>query len=504
MKTNKIKRRNFMKFMGLGMAAVGLAPSMLAAQDEGKKKNVLFIVSDDMNTRLGCYGDPVIQTPNIDALAKRGVRFDRAYCQYPVCNPSRASFMTGLYVDQVDVYDLHTDFRKAVPDVVTLPQHFKNNGYFTARSGKIYHQGVPRDVGRSGLDDPQSWDEVRNPKGRDKTEENKIFSFTPGKFGGTPSWRCIECEDDELTDGMVADDIIEMMEAHKDEPFFLAAGFYRPHTPYVAPKKYFDMHPLDKIEVAETPPEGSPGNLAGKIDWKNQDYIKRKSYERDFSDEDRKHIIQAYFASASHMDAQVGRLLDALKRLGLEDDTVVIFIGDHGYSLGEHNHWMKSTIYETDARAPMIMGGPGIERGGVCPAPVEFVDIYPTLAAACGLPVFDWLPGMDLAEQLVKPQTPTNQTALTQARREYSYAIRDERYCLAAHWAPEGKWQWPDQPQYQMFDHKTDPKEWYNVIDDPEYAEVAERLKKQLENHPGYKAEAPKTLAADTSGSEKR
>ena len=237
------------------------------------KPNVLFIAVDDLNNDLGCYGHPLVQSPNIDRLASRGMRFDRAYCQYPVCNPSRASLMTGLYPEQTGVLSNAGDFRERHPDITTLSQHFMNNGYFAARVGKIYHYGVPLQIGTDGKDDAASWNTVANPIGIDRTELDSVATLQKGKYGGTLSWRIVESRDDDHTDGKGALEAIRLIEKnHPDKtgkPFFLAMGFFRPHTPYVAPAHYADLYPLDKIDpVMEKPGDRDdipPAALADRV-----------------------------------------------------------------------------------------------------------------------------------------------------------------------------------------------------------------------------------------------
>ena len=221
------------------------------------KRNVLFLICDDLNCDLGAYGHPLVQSPNIDRLAARGVRFDRAHCQYPLCGPSRASFMTGLYPDQTLIRRNAVFLRQTLPRVVSMSQHFSQHGYRATRVGKIYHYNVPLHIGTGGHDDPYSWDQTINPRGRDRDDEPIIFSLRPGSFGGTLSWLAADGTDSEQTDAIAASEAIGVLETHAKEktPFFLAVGLYRPHTPYVAPKKYFQMYPRSKIAVP-TVPEG--------------------------------------------------------------------------------------------------------------------------------------------------------------------------------------------------------------------------------------------------------
>ena len=305
------------------------------------KPNVVFIMTDDLNCELGSYGHPLFQSPNIDRLAEEGVLFENAYCNYPVCGPSRASFMTGLYPEQNGVTVLRRMFRKYVPDAVTLSQHFMANGYTAARVGKIYHYDNPRGIGTDGHDDPASWDVKINPRGRDKEEEDKIFSLRPGSFGATLSWLAAEGKDEEQTDGMVATESIRLMRqyAEAEEPFFLAVGFYKPHTPYVAPKKYFDLYDPSEITVPRIPegyldtlPEPARKSVTA---FKNQ---------IDLPEETARKAIHAYYATISFVDAQIGRVVDALEDLGLKEDTIVLFSSDHGYHMGEHGHYQKNTL----------------------------------------------------------------------------------------------------------------------------------------------------------------
>lgn len=360
------------------LAALALALLSGPASAASPKFNVLHLVSDDLNTNLGSYGHPVVQSPHIDKLAARGVRFDKAYCQYPLCNPSRASFMTGLRPDTTKVLNNNTHFRETDPSTVTLPQSFQKAGAFVARVGKLYHYGVPTQIGTDGLDDAPSWMKVVNPIGHDKAVEDKIFTLVPGQFGGVLSWFADE-DPAPQTDAIGAAEAIKLLEAHKDKPFYLAVGFFRPHTPYVAPKSYFDLYPLDKVGLATGPmkdQEGVPAPAYG-------------SYKKELdqmTDDLRRQARQAYYASTTFMDAQVGQVVDAVDRLGLADSTIIVFHSDHGYHLGEHGLWQKQSIWEGSARVPLIISVPGsTQKGKTCHRPVELVDLHATLTDLCGI-----------------------------------------------------------------------------------------------------------------------
>lgn len=448
--------------------------------DAVEKPNVLFIVSDDLNCYLGCYGNTLVQTPNIDRLASRGVLFERAYCQFSVCNASRASFMTGRRPDETLVYDNGTHFRKALPNVVTMPQMFRNNGYFVARVGKIFHYSVPRGIGTDGRDDPPSWEHKVNPKGRDVADEDRIFSLVPGQFGGTLSWLSADGDDSEQTDALGATAAIELMRQRGDRPFFLAVGFYRPHTPYVAPHAWFLKYPQDKM----TPPFVPADDRA---DMSPLAYFYGREQE-EMSDKLKREARQAYAASISFMDAQVGRLLDAIDDLNLTRHTIVVFTSDHGYHMGEHGYWQKESLNEESARVPLIISVPAMKRAGKSTkALCEMIDIYPTLADLCDLDPPSDLSGVSLVPHLNSPEMPGKRFAVTQAvrykgrsvsatrkmkRTVHGYSIRTDRFRFIS---------WDDGNEgEELYDHQTDPNEFRNLALDPAFSEVVASMRKLL------------------------
>jgi len=444
--------------------------TVLAAQPK-KRPNVLFIATDDMNNSLGCYGHPVVKSPNLDGLAARGIRFDRAYCQFAFCSPSRSSLMTGLGPDTTKVYNLQKHFREAVPNAVTLSQCFKNNGYFAARVGKIYHYGNPGDIGTDGLDDAPSWNHKVNPKGIDKAEEPKLTNHTPDRKnpGSSISFYASPAPDEQHTDGLVAAEIIKLLEQNKDKPFFLAAGFYRPHTPYIAPKKYFDLYPpetLEPVPYAEGENKIAPP-WAYWTDPPNWNMSRRQIQE----------ALQAYYASISFVDANVGKLLDALDRLGLTETTIIVFWSDHGYGNGEHGQWMKQTVFEAATRLPLIVTIPGAKsKGKGCARTVELLDLYPTLADLCQLKdVPQNLHGKSLRPLLDNPNVKWDRPAISQvARRQTTmgYSIRTERHRYT---------EWNDAKEgEELYDYQADPKELKNLAKSAPHAKLKTELQAKL------------------------
>jgi iduronate 2-sulfatase len=472
-------------FVPLGLTALAVAATVgaiaTADQDGTKRKpNVLFISVDDLSCALGCYGDLIAKTPNIDRLAASGVRFDRAYNQLPLCNPARASLMTGLRPDRIKVYDLDRHFRDELPDVVTLPQAFQQAGYFTARVGKIFHYNVPAAIGTDGSDDSASWHRVVNPKGRDTENEDRIYNAQPHRnISAALSWLADDGEDDEQTDGMIATAAIRILEEKRDEPFFLGVGFFRPHTPYVAPKEYFNLYPIAQLRLPYAP-EGDRDDIPIAAFAHNCPVPHYNLDEATLLK-----ATQAYYACVSFVDAQIGRLLETLERLEIADNTIVVLWSDHGYHLGEHGGiWQKRTLFEQAARAPLIIRAPGsIGNGSDCRRIVEFVDIYPTLAQLAGISAPADLDGRDLTPLLDDPLADWNGYAVTQILRPaddrldqpvMGRSIRTRRYRYTE-WG-EGK------HGVELYDHQTDPSEFRNLAIEPDEraAAVIERLRPLL------------------------
>ena len=433
---------------------------------------------------LGCYGHPVVKTPNLDRLAKRGVRFMHAYSQFALCSPSRASLMTGLGPDTTKIYDLQTHFRSVIPDVVTLAQCFQKNGYFAARVGKIYHYGNPGQIGTNGLDDEPSWNQRINPKGVDKTdEEPKVTNHTPQRpgLGSALAFYPSPEPDENHTDGKVALETIKLLEQNKDKPFFIAAGFYKPHCPFIAPKKYFDMYPIDAIPAPDFP--------AGDLDDVPPAALWTRPANWGLSVQEQREAVRGYYASVSFLDAQVGRLLDALQRLKIADRTIVVFFGDNGYALGEHGQWLKQTMFEESARVPLIIYAPKAKGNGKPVASaVELLDLYPTLAELAGQVAPAGYEGVSLVPLLNDPTREWGRPAFSQVTRggggPAAAAFTGGGEPFMGRSVVSGKWrytEWDDAKRgAELYDHDADPRELHNLATDPAHAARVETLKALL------------------------
>ena len=437
------------------------------------KMNVLFIIADDLNCAIGAYGDSIVQTPNLDQLAKEGVVFGNAHVQYPLCGPSRVSLMTGLYPDQTKSKKLRLYVRQTIPDVVTIGQKFRRENYHSVRVGKIYHYHNPRDIGTAGHDDSFTWDRTVNPYGRDKKEEHKIKTLKPKLDGGTLSWLASDGKDEEQTDGIGATAAVGFLDefAKSGENFFLAFGLYRPHVPFVAPKKYFDLYDLADFQVPESSEEylqtiPKPAAIS----------VRSKKEQVHLDQELAKTIKRAYYATTSFMDAQIGRVLDKLKETGLDKNTIVVFTSDHGYHLGEHGHWQKQTLYEDATRVPLIIAGPGVLKNKkIEDAPVELVDLYPTIMDLVTMNTPKFVKGKSLVPMLKNTQHRVRESALSELQVNtgnglaHGYSIKTDRYRLSQ-WKSEGIL------SYELYDHNFDKAELTNLATRIEYQKVKDSL----------------------------
>ncbi len=469
-----------MKNSLIKMFVVPLALTTVASSvySQERKKNVLFIAVDDMNNDLGCYGNPLVKSPNIDRLASMGIAFANAYCQFPLSSPSRSSLLTGLRPDRTRVFNLTYHFRQDIPDVITLPQMFINNGYYVARVGKMYHYGNPGDIGTNGLDDKASWMERINPAGTDKTSlELDVINYTPTRGLGSAMgfYSDPNGTDGEHTDGKVATETIKLLEKHKDKPFFIAAGFYKPHCPWITPGKYFDLYNHEQMSLPkitdETQNAYPPLALNSTRPWPYFGITADEAME----------CKLAYFAAISFVDAQIGRVLDALDSLDLRENTIIVFWSDHGYHLGEHGLWFKQSCFEESAKCPLIIAAPGMNTAGrICRKPVELVDIYPTLASLTGLKAPADLDGYSLSPLLKNPSAEWDHPAYTQVQRGVNpgHSIRTEVWRYT-------EWDF-GKKGYELYNEETDPFELNNIAGDPKYADVVEKMRTLLKSvHPG-------------------
>ena len=440
-----------------------------SAAAQKQKYNVIIIASDDLRPSLGCYGDKIVKTPNIDKLAARGVRFDRAFTQYPLCNPSRSSLLTGRYPTQTDVMDNELYFRALHPEFVSLPQHFKANGYVTLRSGKIFH---------GGIDDTDAWTEggeARNFTGAKRPPSN---ADSAERVAHSDRIVVLDGNGEDSEDYRAATRAIEFLEKYKDKPFFLAIGSAKPHSPPSAPKKFFDLYDVDKIPLPvdfSERPAAPPGFPEISIARRNTDLF----IGRDASPAQAREMIRAYYASVSFMDDQVGRVLDALDRLHLRDNTIIVFWGDHGYHLGEKGKWSKAySLFEIATRVPLIIATPQT-KSSVSPRTVQLLDLYPTLVELCGLKdpyqPSGKLEGHSLTPLLKNPSARWNYPGLSVVMypRKLGKSVSTERWHYVS---------WDDGQSGEMLtDHLKDPHELKNLASDPAYAKTVADMKALLQ-----------------------
>ncbi|MEQ8789362.1 MAG: sulfatase [Pirellulaceae bacterium] len=459
------------------LATLAVRPADLTAE-ESQRLNVLFIAVDDLRVELGCYGDSPVKSPHIDRLAARGTLFERAYCQQSLCNPSRASLLTGRRPDTLRVWDLPTHFRQTHPDVVTLPQLFKQNGYHAQCVGKIFHNYRQPDY----QGDAVSWSVPAvlhyNSHYNDKPQ---VEGAAPADLAPLQKTECRDVPDEAYFDGRVARQAITAMQEVKDQPFFLAVGFWKPHLPFNAPKKYWDYY--DRAEV------GLPANPKPPRDVPPialTDY--RIDPKQNLDDDDLRELRHGHFAAISYLDAQVGKVLDELDRLGLREKTIVVFWSDHGLHVGEHGLWSKTTNFELDTRVPLIVAAPHHKTGQRARGLVELVDLYPTLADLCDLPPPAGLEGVSLRPLLADPTATVKDAALSQhprpnyirgeAPQTMGYSLRTDRYRYT-------EWREFESGKIvarELYDHQSDPGETVNLAGSTDRQETVDRLTPQLES----------------------
>lgn len=423
-------------------------------------RNVLFIIVDDLNNTLGCYGHPVVKTPNVDRLAAMGVMFNNGYCNYSVSGPSRSSFLTGLYPESTTILDNRKTLASVLGNKITLPYLFKQNGYVTMGLGKVFH-------GKSEENDPKAWDEE--------------YAYAPTKLGETGDgrnitngvlswckWMAANGTDEDLQDGQNARTAVEFIKLKKDKPFFLALGLHKPHDPFIAPKKYFDMYPL---EICNPPilPEGWTPPY--KHTLPNETVIFNK-----FTDQDKREFLRSYYACTSFMDAQVGKVLKALEETGQLENTLIIFMGDNGYHLGEQNWWNKVTLYQKGTNPPVIIAGNSVGgKGIITNSMFEFVDIYPTLADVFKLKnTPNYLEGKSFKKMLKKPSKPfrSSVTAVVKRGDMLGRMVKNEQWRYV---------EWDDAKMgVELYDQKADPIEYNNLAKDPAYVEILKKMKKLI------------------------
>jgi arylsulfatase A-like enzyme len=461
-----------------------------------RRKNVLFIAVDDLRPELGCYGHPMVKSPNIDALAKSGVLFERTYCHQAVCGPSRASLLTGKRPDTTHIYDLRTHVRTTMPDVVTLQQHFKNNGYFSEGMGKLFHGGLEDEASYSVPHCPAKGQKyaletnrrLEKEGGKQTVDTGQAVESTGMTRMRGPAFECADVADDAYSDGQVAQWAVDALkrlapkalskQKENHQPFFLGVGFSKPHLPFCAPKKYWDLY--DRIKI----PLPYPDRPKNAPDHAFTTWGELRSYS-DIPDvgpcdeAKTRELIHGYYACVSYTDAQVGKLLQELDRLDLRKDTIVILWCDHGWKLGEYSAWSKHTNFELDTHVPMIISDPDYPKGKRVHALTELVDIYPTLSELCGLPVASDLEGTSMVPLLIDPNKPWKKAAFSQYPRPKNimgYTMRTDQYRYTE-WIEIKK---KEIVAKELYDLKNDPLCKECMVEKPEHTLLFTQLHDML------------------------
>lgn len=450
--------------LGLALSLGVLAGGPPSVAEESTRFNVLFIISDDLTaTALSCYGNTVCKTPNIDRLAARGTRFTQAFCQGTYCGPSRASFMSGYYPHATGVLG-YKNPRPQIGDRPTWSQHFKDNGYYAARVSKIFHMGVPGGIeeGGHGADDAASWSERFNSPGPEWKAPGTGETLEGNPDGskavmGGNTFVVVEADGDDLvhSDGRTAAKAVDLIKAHKDEPFFLGVGFVRPHVPFVSPRAYYDPFlPYEKMTLPEKYPNDWDDIPKAGINYKTSKNMKMDIRRQ-------KKAVGGYYASVSYMDAQVGKVLDALEAAKLNDKTIVIFTSDHGYHLGEHDFWAKVSLRDESAGVPLIISVPG-KKAAVCHSLVELLDLYPTLSSLCNLPAQSRLQGNDISAMLDDPKHEVRDAVFSVAPMRKGFLLRDQQWSYI-------QYEEDASGGIELFDLKKDPKQYTNLAHSPKH-----------------------------------
>lgn len=504
LKQNNLTRRNFLKTCGMGLAALSAGAVFAKDKSGSQKTNVLFIYLDDLRCELKCYGESKIISPNIDKLAGRSVVFNKAYCQIPICMPSRVSTLSGMYSRTMGQGHLRNLLGTGLS---SLPGHFKANGYDTISVGKVYH---------FNNDDEPSWsrrytDTFYEQKlvcdgycsGYQLEENKKGLTYSRTGRNSSSITECVDAPESSYPDGLIADTAIAELKKYSKsgQPMFLAAGFYRPHLPWAAPKKYWDLYHREEIDIAANP--FFPKNAITRNTWGDLRHYGdtevnaanvNGSCDADsfpvLSEDKQRELVHGYRACVSFVDAQIGRVLDSLEKLGMADNTVVVLCSDHGWQLGEHKLWSKCSNYEEALRVPLMIASPGITKGDRTEALSELVDIYPTLCELTGLSAPAHLEGTSMVPLLKKPSRPWKSAAFNIWGGARS--MRTDRYRLTVYdkAKPEGNtYQLPGQGRYELYDYKSDPAGNVNIATDPKNKELLDKLIGQMKA--GYKAARP-------------